>query len=298
MGDQAGPACGAARGRCRIHDGEIYGSVHQCVARLARRAFAESPERRSFPAAGCCWGPAAGRPHGQSDGAGRCFQRRLSGSGPDDPQLRNRYGVNFRINDPPLILGEAQFLWNGKKGDPGLDGKFKLSAWRHFGTFSDQCFDGAGVSLADSASNGMPGLLRGDFGFYSVVEQKYIGSLRPRIVASASSRGRPTVRPTETSSTIARTPGSNSSSLPTDGPRTSSAFCGGVRSCLASRPCARSRLPGDADARLAHAQLRSSGHGRLPVRGACRMVSSRTFSSLCTRAAAQPIRSRAFRVKS
>ena len=103
---------------------------------------------------------------------GAVFNGDSAGPGPDDPQLRNRYGVNFRINDPPLVLGEAQFLWNAKKGDPGLDGKFKLGAWRHFGMFSDQRFDGAGVSLANIASNGMPGLMRGDFGFYSVVEQK------------------------------------------------------------------------------------------------------------------------------
>ena len=63
-------------------------------------------------------------------------------------------------------------LWNAKKGDPGPDGKFKLGAWRHFGLFNDQRFDGAGVSLANTASNGMPGLLRGDFGLYAVAEQK------------------------------------------------------------------------------------------------------------------------------
>ncbi|WP_426527916.1 carbohydrate porin [Bradyrhizobium sp. McL0615] len=103
---------------------------------------------------------------------GAVFNGDSAGPGPDDPQLRNRYGVNFRINDPPLVLGEAQFLWNAKKGDPGLDGKIKLGGWRHFGLFNDQRFDGAGVSLADTASNGMPGLLRGDFGLYAVAEQK------------------------------------------------------------------------------------------------------------------------------
>jgi porin len=102
---------------------------------------------------------------------GAVFNGDSAGPGADDPQLRNRYGVNFRVNDPPLVLGEAQFLWNGKKGDPGLDGKFKLGAWRHFGVFSDQRFDGAGVSLADPASSGMPGLMRGDFGIYSVAER-------------------------------------------------------------------------------------------------------------------------------
>jgi porin len=103
---------------------------------------------------------------------GAVFDGDAAGPGPDDPQLRNRYGVNFRINDPPLVLGEAQFLWNGKKGDPGLDGKFKLGGWRHFGNFSDQRFSTLGVSLADPASGGTPALLRGDFGFYSVLEQK------------------------------------------------------------------------------------------------------------------------------
>jgi porin len=70
--------------------------------------------------------------------------------------LRDRYGVNFRVNDPPLVLAEAQFLWNGKKGDPGLDGKFKIGGWRHFGTFTDERFTSAGVSLANPASGGVP----------------------------------------------------------------------------------------------------------------------------------------------
>ncbi|MEY9417998.1 hypothetical protein ABIF69_004440 [Bradyrhizobium japonicum] len=28
-------------------------------------------------------------------------------------------GVDFRVNDPPLVLSEVQFQWNAKKGDPG-----------------------------------------------------------------------------------------------------------------------------------------------------------------------------------
>lgn len=79
---------------------------------------------------------------------GAIFDGDAAGPGSDDPELRNRYGVNFRINDPPLLLGEAQLLWNAKKGDPGLDGKLKLGRWRHFGTFSYQRFDTAGISLA------------------------------------------------------------------------------------------------------------------------------------------------------
>jgi porin len=103
---------------------------------------------------------------------GAVFDGDAAGPGPDDPQLRNRYGVNFRINDPPLILGEAQFLWNGKKGDPGLDGKFKIGGWRHFGTFTDERFSPTGLSLANPAAGSVPANLQGDFGIYSVFEQK------------------------------------------------------------------------------------------------------------------------------
>jgi porin len=103
---------------------------------------------------------------------GAIFDGNAAGPGPEDPQLRDRYGVNFRINDPQLLLGEAQFLWNAKKGDPGLDGKFKLGGWHHFGDFNDQRFSASGVTLADPASGGTPAKLSGDFGVYAVFEQK------------------------------------------------------------------------------------------------------------------------------
>jgi porin len=103
---------------------------------------------------------------------GAVFDGDAAGPGLNDPQLRDRYGVNFRINDPPLVLGEAQFLWNGKKGDPGLDGKFKVGGWRHFGTFTDERLSPAGISLANPASGSVPANLSGDYGVYSVFEQK------------------------------------------------------------------------------------------------------------------------------
>ncbi len=103
---------------------------------------------------------------------GALFDGNAAGPGQNDPQLRDRYGVNFRVNDPPLVVGEAQFLWNGKKGDPGLDGKFKVGAWRHFGDFASERFDVNGLSLANPASNSIPANLSGDFGLYAVFEQK------------------------------------------------------------------------------------------------------------------------------
>jgi porin len=141
---------------------------------------------------------------------GAVFNGDSAGPGADDPQLRNRYGVNFRVNDPPLVLGEAQFLWNGKKGDPGLDGKFKLGAWRHFGVFRDQ--------------RECPGSCGEISGFIRSLSKNYIASARTTTAASASSRERPTARPTETSSTITRTRGWNSSAWQIAGRRTSSAL--------------------------------------------------------------------------
>ena len=100
------------------------------------------------------------------------FDGDAAGPGPEDPQLRDNHGVNFRINDPPLVIGEVQYIWNGEKGDPGLDGKFKLGGWRHFGDFSDQRFTAEGVSIANPFSSAMPANLSGNFGIYSVFEQK------------------------------------------------------------------------------------------------------------------------------
>jgi porin len=104
--------------------------------------------------------------------AAAIFNGDAAGPGPEDPQLRDNHGVNFRINDPPLVIGEVQYIWNGKKGDPGLDGKFKVGGWRHFGEFSDQRFTAQGVSLASPLSSGVPASLSGDSGVYSVFEQK------------------------------------------------------------------------------------------------------------------------------
>jgi porin len=38
---------------------------------------------------------------------GAVFDGDAAGPGTDDPQQRNRYGTNFRINDPPLLLGQV-----------------------------------------------------------------------------------------------------------------------------------------------------------------------------------------------
>src|SRR5437868_14936443 len=89
---------------------------------------------------------------------GAVFAGNQSGPGPNDPHQRDRYGVNFRINDPPLLLGQIQYAWNNKKGDPNLAGTVKLGCWKYFGEFTDQRFSAEGVSIANPATSGMPAM--------------------------------------------------------------------------------------------------------------------------------------------
>src|SRR5467141_2995622 len=103
---------------------------------------------------------------------GAIFDGDSAGPGPGDPQQRNRYGLNFRVNDPPLVLGEMQFGWKNIAADDGRAGALKIGGWHHFGTFSDQRFTFDGLSIADPAGSGVGRMLRANDGIYSVIEQK------------------------------------------------------------------------------------------------------------------------------
>lgn len=100
-----------------------------------------------------------------------------SGPGPEDPQIKNRYGLNFRVNDPPLLMGEAQYKYNQEKTDTGLAGFWRVGFWHHFGEFDSQRFDTTGRSLADPLSNGIARKLRGTSGIYGIVDHQLY---RPR----------------------------------------------------------------------------------------------------------------------
>src|ERR1700712_1989758 len=103
------------------------------------------------------------------------FDGDSAGPGPGDPQQRNRYGLNFRVNDPPLVLGEMQFSWKNIAPNDDRDGALKIGGWRHFGMFSDQRFTLDARSIADPAGAGLGRMLRADDGIYSVLEQKIYG---------------------------------------------------------------------------------------------------------------------------
>lgn len=84
----------------------------------------------------------------------------------------NRTGMNFRVNDPPLVIGEIQHRTNQAKEDRGLAGILRFGAWHHFGKFGDQRFDTGGLSLANPLSSGMARQFRGTSGIYGVIDQQ------------------------------------------------------------------------------------------------------------------------------
>ena len=91
-----------------------------------------------------------------------------AGPGNGNPQRRDLNGVNFRVTDPPLLIGEAQHTFNLTKDLPGT---VKLGAWDHFGRFNDERFDTLGRPLASPMSSGIAARLSGDYGIYGVIDQ-------------------------------------------------------------------------------------------------------------------------------
>jgi porin len=95
-----------------------------------------------------------------------------AGPGEGDEQLRNKYGLNFRVTDPPFLMGELQIRTNQGKDDTGLATTLKLGAWGHLGKFNDQRFANDGTLLADPSGSGVPARHRGNFGIYGVIDQQ------------------------------------------------------------------------------------------------------------------------------
>lgn len=95
-----------------------------------------------------------------------------AGPGLNDPELRNRYGLNFRVSDPPFVIAEAQYRYNQARDAAGLAGGIRIGGWHHFGTFDDMRFDARGISLANPGSSGIARKLRGNSGIYAVYDQQ------------------------------------------------------------------------------------------------------------------------------
>ncbi len=68
-----------------------------------------------------------------------------------DGQADNRHGLSFRVEDPPLVMAEAQFGYVF-----GLPGKFKAGGWHEFSNFADKLTDAR---------------IEGNWGGYAVLDQ-------------------------------------------------------------------------------------------------------------------------------
>ena len=94
-----------------------------------------------------------------------------AGRGASTPQSRDGSGTAFRLSDGAFAIAEAAYALNQEKDATGLPGTYKLGGWYHSGRFADQRFDGAGLSLANPGSSGVPAQHRGDFGLYAAADQ-------------------------------------------------------------------------------------------------------------------------------
>jgi len=86
-------------------------------------------------------------------------------------QVDNCCGINFRLQDPPLAVGQAEFDYTLPLGPRGLAGKLRLGSWYHFGPFNDQFVARDGLPLVAPASNGEALFHTGDAAIYAILDQ-------------------------------------------------------------------------------------------------------------------------------
>jgi porin len=90
--------------------------------------------------------------------------------GPGDPQIRDRNGTAFRLNDHSLAFGEIWYSPEPGASD-ALPTTYKLGTWYSSSHFADQRIDSAGGLLASPASTGRALQHTGDWAIYGIVDQ-------------------------------------------------------------------------------------------------------------------------------
>jgi porin len=94
-----------------------------------------------------------------------------------DPGKCNEHGLDFRLNDPPLVLVEGAYSYGRRNACPS--GTVKLGGWYDFGEFDDQRHPpGRG-----SAARGHQIRHRGNGAIYAVIDQQVLsldGPCRPK----------------------------------------------------------------------------------------------------------------------
>jgi len=91
--------------------------------------------------------------------------------GPGNPQIRDRDGTAFRLNDHALAFGEVWYSPD-PNASANLPTTYKLGVWYSSDQFPDQRLDNTGGLLANPASSGLPLTHTGDWAFYGIVDQK------------------------------------------------------------------------------------------------------------------------------
>ncbi len=90
--------------------------------------------------------------------------------GGGDPQIRDRNGTAFRLDDHALAIGEIAYSPDPKASE-ALPTTYKLGAWYASNHFADQRIDSGGGLLANPASTGRALQHTGDWAVYGVVDQ-------------------------------------------------------------------------------------------------------------------------------
>ncbi|HEX2448459.1 MAG TPA: carbohydrate porin [Methyloceanibacter sp.] len=83
-----------------------------------------------------------------------------------DPQRCNDHGLDFELDDDPLLMVEGVYRYNQEGRLPGA---VKIGGWNHFGTFEDQRFDSGGALIAVTGNPGRPH--DNDWGLYGIIDQ-------------------------------------------------------------------------------------------------------------------------------
>jgi len=84
----------------------------------------------------------------------------------EDPQRCNDHGLDFELDDDPLLMIEGVYRYNQEGRLPGA---VKVGGWNHFGTFEHQRFDSGGALIAVTGEPGKP--LDNDWGLYGIIDQ-------------------------------------------------------------------------------------------------------------------------------
>jgi porin len=82
-----------------------------------------------------------------------------------DPQRCNPHGLDFELDDPPLLIAEGAYTYTPN----GLRGIVKIGGWHHFGEFEHQRFDSGGALIAVTGNAGRP--LDHNWGLYGIIDQ-------------------------------------------------------------------------------------------------------------------------------